>query len=453
MEEILLKIDELAKYHDQVSPELIKAKDIKLGLRNADGSGVVVGITSKGMVVGYEKNPAPHSGGHVVTPVEGRLLYCGYDVRDLVSGIYQEGRFGFDEVTYLLLTGELPTANDLERFSSTLARRRALTKLERSILMQEGENENQMYALHSVVSHLSRCDSNPESTDLRDETNRCINLIAKFPTIVAYNYNVMRYRNGSNLSIIKPDPYLSTAENFLYMLRGKKPSRFEAELFDLCLILHAEHGGGNNSTFTVRAVSSSGANTYMAICSGIASLSGYLHGGANESVMKMMKSIKKEVRDWQDRDEVKACLARILDGKGHDRSGKIYGMGHAVYTISDPRAVLLKEKAQEFARMRNLSHEYALYCLVEETAKELFRERRGADICVNVDFYSGFIYKLMGIPMELYTPIFAMSRVVGWSAHRIEQLIQNRIMRPAYVSSLAAESSYVPLAERDKAAA
>ena len=453
MEEILLKIDELAKYHDQVSPDLIRAKDIKLGLRNTDGTGVVVGITSKGLVVGYEMTPTPDGKDHEVKPVEGRLLYCGYDVCDLIRGIYREDRFGFDEVSYLLLTGELPAADDLDRFSSTLAKRRTLTKLERGILMQEGENDNQMYALHSVISHLSRCDGNPESTDLKDETNRCINLIAKFPTIVAYNYHVMRYRTGSSLSIIKPEPALSAAENFLYMLKGKRPSRFEAELFDLCLILHAEHGGGNNSTFTVRAVSSSGANTYMAICSGIASLSGYLHGGANESVMKMMKTIKKQVRDWEDRDEVKACLARILDGKAHDRSGKIYGMGHAVYTISDPRALLLKHKAQEFARMKNMNREYALYNLVEETARELFRERRKTDICVNVDFYSGFIYKLLGIPMELYTPIFAMSRVVGWSAHRIEQIIQNKIMRPAYASSLTAESSYVPLAERGKEAA
>jgi len=453
MEEILLKIDELAKYHDKISPDLIREKDIKPGLRNADGTGVVVGITSKGLVVGYEKIPTPDGKGYEVKPVEGRLLYCGYDVCELIRGIYHEGRFGFDEISYLLLAGELPTADDLERFSSTLAKRRALTKLERSILMQEGENENQMYALHSVVSHLSRCDSNPESTDLKDETNRCINLIAKFPTIVAYNYHVMRYRAGSNLSIIKPEPSFSTAENFLYMLKGKRPSRFEAELFDLCQILHAEHGGGNNSTFTVRAVSSSGANTYMAICSGIASLSGYLHGGANESVMRMMKHIKKQVHDWEDRDEVKAYLERILDGKAYDRSGKIYWMGHAVYTISDPRAVLLKQKAREFARMKNMSHEFALYDLVEETAKEIFLERRKKHICANVDFYSGFVYKLLGIPVELYTPIFAMSRVVGWSAHRIEQIIQNKIMRPAYASSITAQKAYVPLANRGKEAA
>lgn len=453
MDEILFKIDELAKYHDQVSPELIGAKDIKLGLRNADGTGVVVGITSKGLVVGYEKKPAPGGTGYAVKPVEGRLLYCGYDVCDLVKGIYSEHRFGFDEVAYLLLTGELPASDDLERFSSTLARRRTLSKLERSMLMQESENENQMYALHAVISHLSRCDSNSESTDPSDETNRCINLIAKFPTIVAYNYNVMRYRSGSSLSIIKPEPSLSTAQNFLYMLKGRMPTRFEANLFDLCLILHAEHGGGNNSTFTVRAVSSSGANTYMAICAGIASLSGYLHGGANEAVMRMMKNIKKNVRNWSNKDEVRAYLERILDGEAHDRSGKIYGMGHAVYTVSDPRAVLLREKAAEYARMKNMTHEYRLYRLVEEASLELLTELKGPGICVNVDFYSGFIYKLLGIPMDLYTPIFAMSRVVGWSAHRIEQLIQNRIMRPAYVSSLASESSYIPLADRGKEAA
>ena len=453
MDEILLKIDELAKYHDQVSPELIRAKDIKHGLRNTDGTGVVVGITSKGTVLGYEKIASKDGVGHEVKQVEGRLLYCGYDVCELVRGIYAENRFGFDEVTYLLLTGELPASEDLDRFSGTIAKRRTLTKSERSILMQESENENQMYALHSVVSHLSRCDSNPESIDLRDETNRCISLIAKFPTIVAYNYNVMRYRNGASLSLIKPEPGLSTAQNFLYMLKGKIPSLFEANLFDLCLVLHAEHGGGNNSTFTVRAVSSSGANTYMAICAGIASLSGYLHGGANEAVMRMMKNIKKNVRVWEDGDEVKAYLARILDGKAHDRSGKIYGLGHAVYTLSDPRAVILKEKAGEFARLKSMTPEYRLYRLVEETARELFRERRGRDICANVDFYSGFIYKLLGIPMELYTPIFAMSRVVGWSAHRIEQIIQNKIMRPAYVSSLAGENTYIPLSERGKAAA
>ncbi|HOO46475.1 MAG TPA: citrate synthase [Deltaproteobacteria bacterium] len=448
MEEILLKIENLENYHDQVSPELIKEKDIKLGLRNSDGTGVVVGITSKGLVVGYDKVPVDGGKGYIPKPCEGRLLYCGYDVMALVKNIHAEGRFGFDEVAYLLLTGELPGEQDLDRFTDMLIKRRSLTKLERSILMQEAENENQMFALHAVISHLSRCDRSPKSTDLRDETNRCINLIAKFPTIVAYNYNVMKYRQGLSLNIIKPDPELSTAENFLYMLKGKRPTKSEALLFDLALILHAEHGGGNNSTFTVRAVSSSGANTYMAICSGIASLSGHLHGGANESVRSMIKTIKRNVRDWTDRDEIRSFLEKILDGKAHDGKGKIYGLGHAVYTLSDPRAVLLKEKAEELARTKGYMPEFRLYNLVAEVGREIFMERKNLIVAANVDFYSGFIYKLMGIPVELFTPIFAMARVVGWAAHRIEQIIQNKIMRPAYVTSLSQENHYIPLKER-----
>ena len=449
MEEILLKIEELEKYHDQVSPELVIEKDVKMGLRNADGTGVVVGITSKGLVSGYDKVPSDDGKREIVKPAQGRLSYCGYDVETLVRNIHAEGRFGFDEIAYLLLTGELPNTDDLERFTTMLVKRRALTRPERSVLMQEAENENQMYALHSVISHLSRCDRSSASTDLRDETNRCINLIAKFSTIVAYNFNVMKYRQGSSLSIIKPDPELSTAENFLYMLKGKRPSQFEAQLFDLALMLHAEHGGGNNSTFTVRAVSSSGANTYMAICSGLASLSGHLHGGANEAVKDMMKTIRRNVRDWSDKDEVKQFLEKILDGHAHDGKGKIYGIGHAVYTLSDPRAVLLKTKAEEYAKIKGALAEYRLYTLVSETAQEIFYERKGVHVAPNVDFYSGFIYKLMGIPKELYTPIFAMARVVGWSAHRIEQIIQNKIMRPAYVTSLAVENAYNPLGERN----
>lgn len=446
MDEILKKIDELAIYHDKVSPDLVKSKDIKLGLRNADGTGVVVGITSKGRVIGYDQRQTPE--GPKVVPCEGRLLYCGYDVADLARNIHHEKRFGFEEVAYLLLTGELPAADDLKSFSETLTRRRSLTKLERSILMQESGNDNQMYALHAVISHLSRCDSRPDSIDIGDVSDRCINLIAKFSTVVAYNYNVMRYRQGTNLNIIKPDPELSMAENFLYMLRGKRPTEFEAYLFDLCLILHMEHGGGNNSTFTVRTVSSSGANTYMSICAGIASLSGHLHGGANEAVMRMMKNIKKNVKNWEDRAELKDYLARILDKEAHDRTGKIYGMGHAVYTLSDPRAVILKEKAEQFARIKGASREIELYNAVAELTQELFMERKGMVIAPNVDFYSGFVYKLMGIPTDLFTPIFAMSRVVGWSAHRIEQIIQDKIIRPGYVSSLNGDNTYTPLNER-----
>ena len=448
MEEIIKKIDELTRYHDEVSPELIKAKDIKLGLRNPDGTGVVVGITSKGSVFGFKRIPGKGGQGTIVQPAPGRLFYCGYDAIDLARKIQAEDRFGFEEVAYLLLTGVLPNSSDLKNFTTLLAKGRALTKLERGIIMQEAENENQMFALHSVISHLSRCDPNPVSTDIRDVIETCINLIAKFPTVVAYNYNVSRYRQGSSLRIIPPDPDLTTAENFLYMLKGTRPHRKEALLFDLSLMLHAEHGGGNNSTFTVRTVSSSGANTYMAICSGIASLSGHLHGGADEAVVTMVRDIKKHVKNWEDRTQVKKYLVKILDGKAHDREGKIYGLGHAVYTVSDPRAEILLEKAEELATSKELKRELDLMKLIAEIGSQLISERKGQIVAPNVDFYSGFVYKMLGIPIDLYTPIFAMARVVGWSAHRIEQIIQAKLIRPAYVSSLPKEFKYVPIDKR-----
>jgi citrate synthase len=448
MKNILSKIDALVRYHNEVSPDLVKAKDIKLGLRNTDGSGVVVGITSKGEVIGYERTPGENGDGFVVKPVHGRLLYCGYDAIELARGIHDEDRFGFEEVAYLLLTGVLPNLEDLDNFTKVLAKKRPLSRLERSMLMQEAQNENQMFALHAVISHLSRCAPNPVSTDIGDVIETCISLIAKFPTVVAYNYNVSRYRNGSDLVMLQPDPELSMAENFLYLLKGKKPSRKEALLFDLALMLHAEHGGGNNSTFAVRTVSSSGANTYMAICSGIASLSGHLHGGANEAVMMMMRDIRKNVKDWENRKQVRSYLVKILDGKAHDGAGKIYGMGHAVYTLSDPRSAVLKEKAEELAVKKEQLQELRLMELVAELAAGVIYERKGQVVAPNVDFYSGFVYKILGIPIDLFTPIFAMSRVVGWSAHRIEQIIQAKLIRPAYVTSLPGENEYTPMNRR-----
>ncbi|MFY9398263.1 MAG: citrate synthase [Desulfomonilia bacterium] len=450
MKNILSRIHALARHHNEVSPELVKAKDIKLGLRNSDGTGVVVGITSKGAVIGYERVPTG-DGGFAVKPVPGRLFYCGYDAVKLARNIHAENRFGFEEVAYLLLTGELPSIEDLEGFTEVLAKRRSLTRIERGILMQESQNDNQMFALHSVVSHLSRCAPNPSSTDIADVIENCISLIAKLPTVVAYNYHVSRYRNGSDLVMLQPDPELSTAENFLYLLKGQRPERREALLFDLALMLHAEHGGGNNSTFTVRTVSSSGANTYMAICAGIASLSGHLHGGANEAVMAMMRDIRKNVRDWENRRELRGYLAKILDGKAYDGAGKIYGMGHAVYTLSDPRSVILREQARELAVRKDQTQELALMDLVAELAAELIYERKGQIVSPNVDFYSGFVYKILGIPVDLFTPIFAMARVVGWSAHRIEQIIQAKLIRPAYVNSISGEKEYVPLEERGQA--
>ena len=443
MESILKKIEELALTHDKVSPDLIKEKNVKLGLRNYDGTGVVVGITTKGRVLGYKLNDNAQK-----VPVDGKLYYCGYDVESIVEEVSLRNSFGFDEVVYLLLTGELPTVDDLASFTETLAKRRALSKQERSVIMEEVQNDNQMYGLHSVISHLGRCDSNPDSIDIKDVSRQCLNLIAKFPTIVAYNYNVTRFRKGEDLKMVRPRNDLSAAENFLYMLKGEVPDKNEAQLFDIALILHAEHGGGNNSTFTVRAVSSSGANTYMAIAAGIASLSGHLHGGANESVMKMMKDLKKYVKDWEDEKAIRAYLTDVLEGRAHDRSGKIYGLGHAVYTLSDPRAIMLMEYAREYAKQKGALDEYRLYEKVDAIASELLTTRKGVPIKANVDFYSGFIYKLMGIPQELFTPIFAMARVAGWSAHRLEQIVQGKIMRPAYIVASDREKEYRKLMDR-----
>jgi len=435
MEKILEKIKNLALAHDKISPEIIKEKDIKLGLRNPDGSGVVVGITTKGRVIGYEMVPDSASDtGRKIKPIEGKLYYCGYDVDDIIDYNEKNRRFGFEEVVYLLLTNVLPNKDDLERFSNALHKRSKLTNLERRIIIEEVENFNQMYALHSVVSHLSRCDSKPDTIEISAVSDQCINLIAKAPVIVANNYNVYKYRKGDDLRIARSRDNLAVAENFLYMLTGHMPDRDEALMFDACLIMHAEHGGGNNSTFSVRTVSSSGANTYMAIASGIASLSGQFHGGANESVMSMMKQCQKEVRDWGNTKEIKKFLTKVLDKKSSDGSGKIYGLGHAVYTLSDPRTRVLKRYAKALAEKRNKMELFHLFELVEKIGPELVYERKGNKPCVNVDFYSGLVYKLLGIPEALYTPIFAMARFAGWAAHRLEQIVQGKIIRPAYIS-------------------
>ncbi len=433
MEKILSKFNELIIKHDKISPDIIKEKNVKLGLRNADGSGVVVGITTKGRVVGYDV-VEDDKGERKVIPVEGKLYYCGYDISEIIKSNEENKRLGFEEVVYLLMAGELPGKKDYEKFAVELRKRAKLTNIERRMIIEDVENTNQMYALHSVLSHLSRCDKNPDATEMVDVSDQCINLIAKAPIIVAHNYNVYRYRKGEDLRLVRPKETLSIAENFLYMLRGSVPDREEALIFDACMILHAEHGGGNNSTFTVRTVSSSGANTYMAIAAGVASLSGQFHGGANESVMAMMKACQRDVKDWTNEKQVRKFLEAILDGKSAYGMGKIFGIGHSVYTLSDPRAIILKEYARKLAEKNNRMDLFYLFETVERIAKELLYERKGKKVCVNVDFYSGFVYKFLGIPEKIFTPIFAMSRIAGWSAHRLEQILQGKIIRPAYVS-------------------
>lgn len=442
MNGILDKIAKLEESHSRIDPEFVKKKNIKLGLRNLDGSGVVVGITSKGQVKGFEKDRWGKN-----HPVPGKLFYCGYDVEEIVETVEREGRFGFEEVVYLLLTGELPTKSSLERFQEVLGERRRLPDLAKKIIRFNSENDDQMGALHAAVSALHKFDPNPRSTNIRDVTRQCIDLIAKFPTIIAYNYCVLRDRNNE-ARFIPPDPSLSTAENFLMMIHGEVPEDFITHLFDLALILHAEHGGGNNSTFTVRTVSSSLTDTYMAICAGVASLAGHLHGGANEAVMNMMEQIKRDVKDWDDDEEIYRYLEKILNKKAGDGSGKIYGIGHAVYTVSDPRERIFREKARVFAEKKGRTDEYKLYTRVADLAVKVVKRKKGKKVCPNVDFFSGFIYDMMGISQELFTPIFAMSRVAGWSAHRIEEIIQGRLIRPAYISSLTETKRYIPLEER-----
>ncbi len=447
MESVLKRVEELALLHDRIDPEIVREKNIKLGLRNEDGSGVSVGITSKGQVRGYEA-VVSEDGTTNVNPIPGKLYYCGYDVDDLVSGKENENRFGFEEIVCLLLTGELPEEGDLDSFSKELSKRRALPEEAKEIILNRPRHLDQMGSLHTIVSAMQHFDKNPNSTNIRDVTRQCIDLLAKFPTIIAYNYLKNTMKNKDLANLIEPAPDYSTAENFLYMLTGKAPERTTAELFDTMLIFHAEHGGGNNSTFTTRCVSSSGANTYMAICAGIGSLSGHLHGGANEAVVKMISDIKRNIKDWEDDEEIKSYLSDVLDKKTGDKSGKIYGLGHAVYTMSDPRAVFLEKKGEELAKLAGREKEFALYKNIAKIAPLLVREKKGKTVCTNVDFYSGFVYQCMGLTEDLFTPIFAMARVAGWSAHRVEEIVQGRIIRPSYVSSLKGNNTYIPLNER-----
>ena len=447
MEKVLRKVEELALLHDKIDPKLVRERNIKLGLRNEDGSGVFVGITSKGQVIGYEKIICG-DGVEKLHPVPGKLYYCGYDVADLVKAKEEENRFGFEETIYLLLTGMLPSEKDLKSFSAELRKRRALPPEAIEIILNRPKHDDQMGSLHTIVSAMHLFDNKPNSTDIRDVTRQCIDLIAKFPTIIAYNYLSSQMKKKNRKKLIEPDPDMNTAESFLYMLSGKAPDRVMSGLFDTMLMFHAEHGGGNNSTFTTRCVSSSGANTYMAICAGIGSLSGHLHGGANEAVTRMMRDIKRNVKDWKDEDRIKRYLEMLMDKNAGDRSGKIYGLGHAVYTLSDPRAVFLEKKGEALAKAAGWEDEFALYKKVSNIAPCIVKKKKGKTVCTNVDFYSGFIYQCMGIPEELFTPVFAMARIAGWSAHRIEEVIQGRIIRPSFVSSLKRLKDYVPLTDR-----
>ncbi|MGD2033995.1 MAG: citrate/2-methylcitrate synthase [Bacteroidales bacterium] len=430
---ILEKLDKYSVEASQIEKELFSRFNVKRGLRNQDGSGVLVGLTNIGDVVGYEKK------GEEVIPAPGRLYYRGISVADLVKGFQEDNRHGFDETVFLLLSGKLPDSEELPRFTSYLAGLRDLPQYftKNMILSLRGKNIMNMLARSVLV--LYTMDDYAEDNSHLTVLKQSLNLIAKFPVITAYSYFGFRHSyQRKSLIIHHPDPSLSTAENFLYMLKGENYSKLEADILDLNLVLHAEHGGGNNSSFTTRVVSSSGTDTYSAIAAALGSLKGPLHGGANLRVMEMMKDIKKNVKDWKDKKEISNYLMKILKREAGDGSGKIYGIGHAIYTLSDPRAVLLKEKAMELAEEKGKTDEFKLYEAIEELTPEVFAEFKGGGntkvICPNVDFYSGFVYKCIDIPKELYTPIFAVSRIAGWCAHRLEEITfaSKRIIRPAY---------------------
>jgi len=434
----------------QINSELFEKFDVKRGLRNADGTGVLVGLTNIGEVVGYKKE------GDKVVAIPGRLLYRGIDIEDIVAGFQKDKRHGFDETVFLLLTGRLPEADELTVFSEYMASLRALPDDFTKDMILSMKGKDVLNILARSVLGLYTLDDRPDSIALDNMIRQSLNIIAKFPTIVAYSYQALRHLyKGKTLSIRHPQPNLTTAENFLYLIKGDCNgfSKLETDLLDLLLVLHAEHGGGNNSTFTMRVTSSSETDIYSSITSAIGSLKGPLHGGANVRVLEMMENMKMHVKNWADEGEVKAYLLKILNKKANDFSGKIYGIGHAVYTISDPRAAILKTKARELAIEKGRLAEFELYELVETLTPEVFRVFKGEKstkvVCINVDFYSGFVYSMLEISKELYTPLFAIGRVSGWCTHRIEELTfsAKRIIRPAF-KNVWSKQEYIPIAER-----
>ncbi len=441
------KYAELCIADNKIDPQLYVEHKVNRGLRDLNGKGVLTGLTeiseikSKEIVNGEE------------VPCVGKLYYRGYDIEQLVAGFIKDKRFGFEEITYLLLFGELPTAAELEEFKATLAGYRSLPdSFVRDIIMK-APSTDMMNSLARSVLTLYSYDNNPNDTSIPNVLRQCLQLIATFPLMSVYGYHSYNYYlcNHQSFFIHEPDPSLSTAENILHMLRlDSKYTELEAKILDLALVLHAEHGGGNNSTFTTHVVSSSGTDTYSAIAAALGSLKGPKHGGANIKVCAMFNDIKENVKDWGDEEEVADYLKKILHKEAFDKAGLIYGIGHAVYSISDPRATIFRSFVHSLSEEKGLDKEYKLYSLVEQLAPKIIADERKMykGVSANVDFYSGFVYDMLGLPHELYTPLFAMARISGWSAHRMEELINaSKIIRPAY-KSVQPKRDYVDLSNR-----
>ncbi len=443
----VLTYTDICVRNNAIPQELYTQHKVNRGLRDLQGKGVLTGlteiseITAKRLVDGEER-PAP-----------GELRFRGYDVKELAAGLSAEGRLGFEEVTYLLLLGELPGEKELERFKDVLGSYRSLpSSFTRDVIMKS-PSANIMNSLARSVLTLYSYDRNADDVSLPNVLRQCLQLIASFPMLAVYGYQAYDYyknKNGS-LFIHDPDPALSTAENLLMMLRPDRSfTATEAKVLDLALILHAEHGGGNNSSFTTRVVSSSGTDTYSAIAAALGSLKGPKHGGANIKVTEMFEDLKGSVGDWEDEEELTRYLTGVLSGERFDRSGLIYGIGHAIYSVSDPRAELLKSFLGRLAAEKGREKEFRLYSRVERLAPRIISERRTMykGVSANVDFYSGFLYQLLGIPTELFTPLFAIARIAGWSAHRMEELVNgSKIIRPAY-KAVGPRRAYIPMSGR-----
>ena len=442
----ILDLAEKCKSNNYIDPELYSKYEVKRGLRDINGKGVLTGLTEIAEVKSYTIDD------NEMIPCEGKLYYRGYDIEDLVTGFVNDKRFGFEETTYLLLFGKLPTREELAQFNELLGRYRSLpTSFVRDIIMK-APSHDMMNTLARSVLTLYSYDDYADDISIPNVLRQCLQLIALFPELSVYGYQTYKhYYDGDSLFIHAPKPELSTSENILYMLRpDQKYTELEARILDIALVIHADHGGGNNSTFTTHVVSSSGTDTYSTVAASLGSLKGPKHGGANLKVIQMFDHMMENVKNWEDEDEVKQYLKDLLNKKTFDKAGLIYGMGHAVYSISDPRARIFKNYVEKLSKEKGLDKEFALYSMVERLAPEVIAEERKIykGVSANVDFYSGFVYRMLGLPLELYTPIFAIARISGWSAHRIEELINaGKIIRPAY-KSVAKHVEYVPLDDR-----
>lgn len=444
-EYLTYKLSDEMKSCIKIDADLFRKYDVKRGLRNEDSTGVLVGLTNIGNVVGYERTAQG------LRPVEGKLYYRGYEIADIAKSVLEEHRFGFEEVAHLLLSGKLPDREELAAFHELVIEQMPLQP-KTTLHIIELEGSDIMNILARSVLELYTYDATPDDISRDNLMRQSIQLISKFPTIIAYAYNMLRHKEmGRSLHIRHVQGNLSIAENFLYMLKGPHYTPLEARTLDLLLILHAEHGGGNNSTFTVRVTSSTCTDTYSAIAAGIGSLKGPKHGGANIRVSRMLAHLKEAIHDWTNETEIQNYLERMVRKEAYDGTGLIYGIGHAVYTLSDPRAVLLKGMARELSAEKGCMETFHFLERLEKSAIRAIYAVKGhhKTLCANVDFYSGFVCTLLGLPEEIFTPLFAMSRIVGWCAHRNEELCfeGRRIIRPAY-RCVADIQKYVPLSER-----